>query len=110
MTDWLWTLVTILGLTLVTIITRSLFLWPERNIPFPAWLQRGMRFMPLAALVASAAPQVLFTDGQWTVGWRDPKLWATLASALAFYWRRDILTTILAGGAVILVLKAGLGW
>ena len=110
MGDSFWTLIAIAGLTVVTIVTRSLFLWPERSIPFPTWLQRGMRFMPLAALMASAAPQIVLTDGQWSADWKDPKVLATLASALAFYWRRDILTTILAGAAVMLILRAGLGW
>ncbi len=36
---------------------------------------------------------------------------AAVAAATAyFYWRRDILGTIVTGTAVLLVLKLGFGW
>jgi branched-subunit amino acid transport protein len=40
----------------------------------------------------------------------DARLFAALAAAGYYFWRRGILGTILAGMAVLLPLRLGLGW
>ena len=55
MTTWQG-VIAIVGLALITIVTRGFFLFPEREVPLPAWLQQGLRYAPLAALVAVIAP------------------------------------------------------
>lgn len=100
----------ILGLALITIVTRGFFLFPERELPMPAWLQQGLRYAPLAALVAVVAPEIVLTQGRLIDTWMDARLPAVAAATAYFYWRRDILGTILTGTAVLLVLKLGLGW
>jgi branched-subunit amino acid transport protein len=102
--------VAILGLALITILTRGFFLYPERELPMPAWLQQGLRYAPLAALVAVVAPEIFMTQGRLIDTWRDARLPAVVAATAYFYWRRDILGTILAGTAVLLGFKLGLGW
>lgn len=102
--------VAIVGLALITLITRGFFLFPERELPVPAWLMQGLRFAPLAALVAVVAPELVMNEGRLIDTWMDARLPAVLASTLYFYWRRDILGTILSGTAVLLVFKLGLGW
>lgn len=103
-------LVAILGLALITLITRGFFLYPERELPMPAWLQQGLRYAPLAALVAVVAPEVFMTQGRLIATWMDARLPAVVVATAYFYWRRDILGTIIAGTAVLLVLKLGFGW
>jgi len=102
--------IAIAGLALITLLTRGFFLIPERELPLPAWLQQGLRYAPLAALVAVVAPEVVMTQGQLITTWMDARLPAVLAATAYFYWRRGILGTILAGTAVLLVLKLGFGW
>ncbi len=102
--------IAVLGLALITIITRGFFLFPERELPMPAWLQQGLRYAPLAALVAVVAPEIVLTQGRLIDTWMDARLPAVAAATAYFYWRRDILGTILAGTSVLLVLKLGLGW
>ena len=102
--------IAILGLALITIATRGFFLFPERELPMPAWLQQGLRYAPLAALVAVVAPEIVLTQGRLIDTWMDARLPAVAAATAYFYWRRDILGTILAGTSVLLVLKLGLGW
>lgn len=102
--------VAILGLALITIVTRGFFLYPERELPMPAWLQQGLRYAPLAALVAVVAPEIVMTQGKLISTWMDARLPAVAAATAYFYWRRDILGTIIAGTTVLLVLKLGLGW
>ena len=102
--------IAVLGLALITIVTRGFFLFPERELPMPAWLQQGLRYAPLAALVAVVAPEIVLTQGRLIDTWMDARLPAVAAATAYFYWRRDILGTILAGTSVLLVLKLGLGW
>jgi branched-subunit amino acid transport protein len=102
--------IAILGMALITVVTRGFFLFPERELPLPAWLQQGLRYAPLAALVAVIAPEIVMTQGQFISTWRDPRLPAVVVATAYFYWRRDILGTILSGTAVLLVLKLVFGW
>jgi branched-subunit amino acid transport protein len=102
--------VAVLGLALITLATRGFFVIPERELPIPAWLQQGLRYAPLAALMAVIAPEVMLTQGQLIETWRDARLPAVVVSTAYFFWRRDILGTILSGTAVLLTLKIGFGW
>ena len=102
--------IAIVGLALITVLTRGLFLIPERELPLPAWLQQGLRYAPLAALVAVVAPEVVMTSGQLITTWQDARLPAVAIATAYFFWRRDILGTILSGTAVLLVLKLALHW
>jgi branched-subunit amino acid transport protein len=102
--------IAIVGLALITVLTRGFFLIPERELPLPAWLQQGLRYAPLAALVAVVAPEVVMTQGQLISTLKDARLPAVLVATAYFYWRRDILGTILSGSAVLLFLKLGVGW
>ncbi len=101
---------TIAGLTLLTVLTRGFFFLTEREIPIPDWLRQGLRYAPLAALMAVVLPEVVLTQGQLIGTLKDARLYATAAAAAYFYWRRDILGTILSGMAVLLPLKLLLGW
>jgi branched-subunit amino acid transport protein len=102
--------IAILGLALITIVTRGFFLFPEREVPMPAWLQQGLRYAPLAALVAVIAPEIVMAQGQLITTLRDARLPAVAVATAYFYWRRDILGTIVSGTAVLLILKLGWGW
>jgi branched-subunit amino acid transport protein len=102
--------IAIVGLALITVITRGFFLIPERDLPLPAWLQQGLRYAPLAALVAVVAPEIVMTQGQLISTLKDARLPAVVVASAYFYWRRDILGTIVSGIAVLLLLKLGLGW
>lgn len=103
-------LIAILGLGGITIVTRGLFLLSEREWPLPAWLVRGLRYAPLAALAAIIAPEVLLTDGSLVADWRDPRLLGAAAGTLYFWWRRGIFGTIVAGTAVMLAVRLGPFW
>jgi branched-subunit amino acid transport protein len=100
----------IVGLGLITVFTRSFFLIPDRELPMPAWLQQGLRYAPLAALMAVIAPEVLMSKGQLISTWQDARLPAVLVATAYYFWRRGILGTIVSGTAVMLVFRLGLGW
>ena len=103
-------LITIIGLTAITVVTRCFFLVSDRELRLPGWVQRGLRYAPLAALAAVVAPEVLMSQGQLIATWQDARLWSVLAATVYFFWRRGILGTILVGMAVLVPLKLVLGW
>lgn len=102
--------IAILGLGLITVLTRSFFLLPRREVPIPDWLREALRYAPLAALVAVIAPEVIMSNGHLIQTWQDARLYAAAAGALWYWWRRGILGTIVCGTAVLLALRFGLGW
>ena len=104
------TIVAIAGLTVVSVVTRGFFLIPERELPIPAWLREALRYAPLAALVAVLLPEIAMTGGHLVHTWRDARLYATATGVLVFVTTRSLLGTILAGTAVLLALRLGLGW
>ncbi|HJV71826.1 AzlD domain-containing protein [Ideonella sp.] len=102
--------VAILGLGLITVVTRAFFLLPERELPIPVWLREALRYAPLAALVAVIVPEVIMSNGHLIQTWQDARLYAAAAGGLWYWWRRGILGTIVCGTAVLLALRFGLGW
>jgi len=100
----------IIGLALITVFTRGFFFLTEREIPIPEWLRQGLRYAPLAALLAVVAPEVVMHNDRLITHWQDARLFATAAAALYYWRRRGILGTIIAGMAVLLPLRLGLGW
>jgi branched-subunit amino acid transport protein len=102
--------VAIVGLALITLVARGFFLFPERELPLPAWLHRGLRYAPLAALVAVVAPEIVLSQGQLIGTWRDARLPAVIAATAWYWWRREILGTIVSGTAVLLCFKLLFSW
>ncbi|WP_027017037.1 AzlD domain-containing protein [Comamonas composti] len=110
MDDWLWGLLACLGLTAITVVTRAFFMIPERAVPMPRWLKRGLQYAPLAALAAVIAPEIVMSNGQLISSLVDARLPAVVVAVAYFFWRRDIMGTIALGMLVYLPLHIGLGW
>jgi len=109
MSPWEILLATV-GMTIITVVTRAFFLLPDRELPLPGWLRQGLRYAPLAALLAVVVPQTVMSDGALITTWRDARLFAAAAGAAYYFWRRGILGTILSGTAVMMLLRLTLGW
>ena len=107
---WLEALAAIVGLAVITFVTRGFFMLPEREVPLPQWLRQGLRYAPLAALAAVVVPEIVMTQGRLIDTFADARLYAAAVAVAYFFWRRDILGTILTGTAVMLALRLGLGW
>ena len=109
MTTWE-TVLAIFGMAFVTVLTRSFFLFPKKELPLPDWLKQGLRYAPLAALAAVIVPEVVMTQGHLITTFKDARLYAVAVGSAYFFWQRGILGTILSGTAVMLGLRIGLGW
>lgn len=105
-----WTLAVIVGLAVVTVVSRSFFFISDQPWHLPAWVQRGLQYAPIAALSAVVIPEIVMSQGHLVTTWQDARLFAAVAGAGAFFWRRDVLLTIVLGMAVFLPLHLGLGW
>ena len=105
-----WTLGVIVGLAVVTVVARSFFFISSQDWQLPDWAQRGLQYAPIAALSAVVIPEIITVQGELVSTWQDARLYAAVVGAAAYFWRRDVLITILAGMAVYLPLHLGLGW
>ncbi len=109
-----WTLAVIVGLTLVTIITRSLFFISKSDWQLPHWAEQGLKYAPIAALAAVIVPEVVMTHGQLISTWKDARLFALAAGVGYFFWRKGlgqaVLGTIVVGMSVYLPLHIIWGW
>ena len=106
----LWTLVTIAGMAVVTVLARSLFFISSKPWTLPGWAQRGLHYAPIAALAAVIVPEIVMTQGHLIHTLKDARLFAVAAGAAWFYWRRGLLGTLVCGMLVYLPLHIGLGW
>lgn len=104
------TLLTILALGVITVVTRSFFLFSDRPWTLPHWAQRGLQYAPIAALAAVVVPEVVMSHGHLVPTWRDARLFAAAVGAAYFFWRKGVLGTIVTGMLVYLPLHIGLGW
>jgi branched-subunit amino acid transport protein len=105
-----WTIITILGMALVTVVTRGFFFISSKTWTLPVWAERGLYYAPIAALAAVIVPEMVMTQGQFISTVKDARLYAVAAGLAWFYWRRGMFGTIVAGMAVYLPLHIGLGW
>lgn len=111
MTDINWhTVLIVLGLAVVTVVTRAFFLFSNRSWTLSRWAQRGLQYAPIAALAAVVVPEVVMVQDGLVDTWRDARLYAAAVGAAAYLWRKDVLFTIVAGMLVYLPLHLGLGW
>ena len=109
-----WTLLVIVGLTVITVVARSFFFISEREWKVPYWAQRGLQYAPIAALTAVITPDIVMLDGALATPWRDARVLAAVVAALFYFWRRQfslvLPATMAVGLAVYLPLRLGLGW
>lgn len=98
------------GLVAISAFSRSFFFLTVQPWRLPTWLERGLKYAPLAALSAVVFPEVLLIQGQWPQDWRDARFLATVVGVAWAWWRRGMLGTILSGMSVFVLLRLGLGW
>jgi branched-subunit amino acid transport protein len=99
----------ILGLTAITVVSRSLFLLAGSRITIPHHMQRALRYAPAAALVALIVPELFTVDGTLSMASlhpsHNPKLLAGVATGVVFYYSRHMVLTIAAGMIVYTLLR-----
>lgn len=99
------TWITIGFLTVATILTRSSLFLLGNAVRLPPKVQHALRYAPAAAMAAIVAPDLVLTDGAGTLTFANPKLMAGIGAAIFFLATRHLLGTIMAGMALLTVLR-----
>lgn len=87
----LWGLMLLCGV--ITFAIRYSFIAVEGHYQPPAWFRRLLPFVPIAALTALVAPELLLVEGEVVLGGGNPRLWAgVVAVIVAALWRNTLLT------------------
>lgn len=96
---------TIAGMTVVTALTRALFLIGGERTMLPERAQRALRYAPAAALVAVVLPDVLETPAGISFSLANHDFYAAAAGLAWFLWRRSMIGTIVVGMLVSTALR-----
>jgi branched-subunit amino acid transport protein len=96
----------IAGLTLVTVLTRSLFLLLGDQVTLPERIRHGLRYAPACALAALIAQQLVLSDGRLDLSILNPRLDAGLIALAVMLWSRSMLGAMSAGMLAFTLLRA----
>ncbi len=99
-----WILMLIAGL--LTFGIRLSFILLLERIRVPQWFTKALRFVPVAVLSAIVLPEIAVTGGQLDISLRNPQLLAGAVAILVAWRTRNVLVTIAAGMAALLVIQA----
>ena len=105
-----WTLLVIVGLAVITAVSRSFFFLSNREWRLPHWAQRGLQYAPIAALSAVVVPEIVMTQGELIATWQDARIFAAAVGVAVYFAKRNVLLPIVFGMGVYLPLHLGLGW
>jgi branched-subunit amino acid transport protein len=100
----LWLVILIAGL--LTFAIRFSFIILLDRIKVPDWFRRGLRFVPSAVLSTIILPQLATHNAIMDLSLRNPQLYAGALAVLVAWPTKNILLTILAGIAALLVYQA----
>jgi branched-subunit amino acid transport protein len=103
----IWLVMVIAGL--LTFVTRLSFILLLDRLPMPQWFRRGLRFVPVAVLSAIILPELTSPNGSLFLSWRNPQLLAGAVAILVAWKTKNVLLTIAAGMAALLIFRFVLG-
>ena len=99
----IWITMIIAGL--LTFATRLSFILLLDRIRVPDWFRRGLRFVPVAVLSAIILPALTSPNNTLFLSWRNPELLAGLVAILVAWRTKNVLLTILAGMAALVIIQ-----
>lgn len=89
------------GMFLVTFGVRYPVLALVSKITLPQLVSQGLKYVPVAVLMAIITPAIFYPDGeQLDLAWHNPALLAGLVAALVSWKSKNLLLTILSGMTV----------
>ena len=99
----IWVIVALAGL--LTFATRLSFVMLLGRLALPDWFKRALRFVPIAVLSAIILPALLDRGNGPEISAVNPQIWAGMIAVLVAWRSRNVLLTIAAGMAALLVLQ-----
>jgi branched-subunit amino acid transport protein len=95
----------IIGLTAVTLVTRSSFLVLGDRFPLPERVQHGLRYAPACALVALITPELFLTQGALDLALGNLRLIAGIAAGATMLATRSMIAAMVIGMAAFTLLR-----
>jgi len=95
----------IVGLTGITVATRSAFLVLGERFKLPERVQHGLRYAPACALVALIAPELALANGSLALSLANPKLVAGLATGAIMLGTRSMVAAMAVGMLAFTALR-----
>ena len=94
----------IVGMALVTFVTRYSCVALFQRTGMPAWLERWLKHIPTAILTALIVPALVLPKGQIDLSFHNHYLLAGLIAAFVAYKSRNIIATLILGMGTMLAL------
>lgn len=95
----------IVGMALVTFATRFSCVALFRQTGMPTWLERWLKHIPTAILIALIMPALVLPTGQIDISLHNHYLIAGVVAALVAYKSRNIIATLMLGMGTMLTLR-----
>ncbi|MEO9654637.1 AzlD domain-containing protein [Marinomonas sp.] len=95
----------IFGMFIVTFGVRFVLFARAHKVVMPDWLERALKFVPVAVLTAIITPMIFVLNGQLTLSLANPWLWGASAAFAIGIWRQQQLLTISVGVLVFFLGK-----
>jgi branched-subunit amino acid transport protein len=96
---------TLIAIGVISFAYRFSFILFLEYIQLPNWLNRTLRFVPVAALTAITVPELLVYSGQFDFTWQNERLLAGALAALIAWRTHNIFLTIGLGMACLYALQ-----
>ena len=100
--------VVIIGLMVVTFLTRGFFLVMGQRIELPERFQSSLRYAPAAALIAIIVPEMFAgpqIDDLAGFDWASPYFWGGVAGIFGFLISKSMVFTIIFGMTTFTLLR-----
>lgn len=96
---------TIVGLTLLSLALRNVFLLLGHRVALPERLQHALRYAPACALVALIVPEVVMPSGALALTPANPRLVAAVVAVAALVATRHAVAAIVLGMAAYTLVR-----
>lgn len=95
----------IVGMFVVTFGVRFVLFARAHKVVMPVFVERALKFVPVAVLTAIIIPMIFMVDNQMNVSFSNPWLIGALAAFGVGIWRQHQLLTIFVGVLVFFITK-----
>lgn len=102
-------LLTLVGMGVVTYLTRVLFIVGMKGDRLPPFVIRWLSYVPVAVLAAIICPMIAAPDKRLDLTYSNPYLLAGVAATLIAVATKNLVITVIGGMGVILLLKYLIG-
>ncbi len=102
-------IITLVGMGVVTYLTRALFIIAMKGDRLPPFVIRWLSFVPVAVLAAIICPMLAAPEKRLDLTYTNPYLLAGAAATVIALVTKNLIITVIGGMGIILLLKFLMG-